>query len=121
MRDKEMSFITELARQGKDRAVSKTLEILAGQFIGRYGTLSDLRLDSHERKIDLEVLLKGESSPVRISISRYDIVSEGQKKYIVFRDVTVSREWMRALAEDILKEKRFELPRKFGRFLDMLF
>lgn len=115
-----MSFITDLARQGKDRALSRTLEALSRQFVGRYGTLSDIRLDSRERKIELELLLKGESSPVRIFIQRYDILSEEEKSYIVCRDITVSREWMKALAEDFLREKKFEIPHKYAKILEAI-
>jgi hypothetical protein len=115
-----MSFITDLARQGKDRALSRTLEALSRQFVGRYGTLSDIRLDSRERKIELELLLKGESTPVRIFIQRYDILSEEEKSYIVCRDITVSREWMKALAEDFLREKKFEIPHKYAKFLEAI-
>ena len=71
-----MSLIKDLARQGKDKVISRTLEALGRQAVSRYGTLCDITLDSLDRKIELEVLLKGESSPIRISINRFDIISE---------------------------------------------
>ena len=115
-----MSLIKDLARQGKDKAISKALEVLGRQAVSRYGTLCDITLDSHDRKIDIEVLLKGEPSPIRISINRFDIVFEGEQASVILRDITVSREWMKTLAEDILKDRPFRIPRKYAILIDKI-
>ncbi len=115
-----MGHIKDLARQGKDKALSRTLEILGRQAVSRYGTLCDITLDSLHRKIEIEVLLKGESCPVRISINRFDIVFEGDQASVVFRDIAVSREWMKTLAEDILKDRPLKIPRKYAKLIDKI-
>ncbi|HNU74276.1 MAG TPA: hypothetical protein PKM95_05475 [Deltaproteobacteria bacterium] len=115
-----MSLITDFARQGKDRALSRTLMVLGRKFVSKYGTLCDIKLDSHERKIELQVLLKGEPAPIEVLINRYDIVSEGENSYVIFHDITVSREWMKILAEDHLCGKKFEIPHKYARLLDVI-
>lgn len=115
-----MSLIKDLARQGKDKALSRTLEVLGRQAVSRYGTLRDITLDSLDRRIEIEVLLKGESSPIRISINRFDIVFEGEEASVVFRDIAVSREWMKTLAEDILKDRPLKMPLKYAKLLDKI-
>ena len=55
-----MGLVRDLARQGKDKAVSKALEILVVRVVGRYGRLTALRLDSRTRSIAVELVLLGE-------------------------------------------------------------
>ncbi|HPD21029.1 MAG: hypothetical protein ACOX3E_04550 [Desulfomonilia bacterium] len=115
-----MSLVKDLARQGKDKMLSKTLEVLGRQVVSRYGTLRDITLDSHARKIEIEVLLEGESSPIRVSINRFDIVFEGEEAMVIFRDIAVSRAWMKTLAEDILVGKPLKIPHKYAKLLDKI-
>ncbi|MBN2297667.1 MAG: hypothetical protein JXM72_03690, partial [Deltaproteobacteria bacterium] len=93
-----MGTFTTIARQTKDRAVSRTLETLGQSYARRFGKIMDLKLDSENKEIHLEILLKGESDPVTIHVWRYEIISEGGRHYLVAGDIAVSREWMEALA-----------------------
>ncbi|HNY64859.1 MAG TPA: hypothetical protein PKM41_05435 [Deltaproteobacteria bacterium] len=113
-----MGLVRDLARHGKDRAISKALEVLGESVVSRYGHLKGFRLDSAARTIDLEVLLKGESEPVTVTLHDYRFLTEGDRSYVTVGDVSVSREWMMILAEDLLKDKRFEIPAKYARLLD---
>jgi hypothetical protein len=112
--------LRDLARQGKDMAISKALEVLGERVVGRYGKLLGFTLDSLTRRIDVQVLLKGEEIPVTLSIRNYQILYDGGRSFVVITDVSVSREWMHVLAEDLLQGKRFEIPVKYARILDSL-
>ena len=114
-----MSIIKDLARQGKDRAVSKALKALSEQLLSRYGKLIDIRLDSNDRMVEIEILLKGESTPVSVRLEGYEIIPEGQRHFITCREIHVSREWMKTLADDLLRDRRFEIPSKYARLLDI--
>ena len=113
-----MSLITDFARQERPRSFQDTYGP-GRKFVSKYGAC-DIKLDSHERKIEFQVLLKGELAPIEVLINRYDIVSEGESSYVIFHDITVSREWMRILAEDHLCGKKFEIPHKYARLLDVI-
>ncbi|HQG30804.1 MAG TPA: hypothetical protein PLA83_02655 [Deltaproteobacteria bacterium] len=115
-----MGIIKDLARQGKDRAVSKTLTALGDQYLSRYGKIIDIRLDSHDRRIEIEMLLKGEPEPVSVRLEDYGIISEGQRRYITCREIHVSKEWMKALANDLIRDRKFEIPSKYARLLDLI-
>jgi|GEM_PF-490427 hypothetical protein len=115
-----MSLIKDIARQGKDKVLSRALEVLGRKVVSRYGTLCDITLDSLDRKIEIEVLLEGESIPIRISINRFDIVFEGGEARVIFRDIAVSRAWMKTLAEDILEGRALKIPRKYAKLLDKI-
>lgn len=115
-----MGHIRELVRQGKDKAVSKALEVLGESVIAKYGKLIAVRIDSLARRIELEVLLKGETTPLRVSIENYEIISEEGRSFITCSEVSVSREWMKILADDILKEKRIEIPSNYAKLLEAI-
>lgn len=113
-----MGFIKDLARQGKDKALSKSLELLAESAVSRYGRLISIRLNSLNRTVELEVMLKGESAPLSIKMNEYEIITEEGKHYLTCSDISVSREWMKILAEDLLKGKRLEVPAKYAKLVE---
>jgi len=115
-----MGIVKDIVRQGKDRAVSMALELLVERVMGKFGKLLHLDLDSLTRSIELEILLTGEDAPVVLTILEYRFAFEGDTSFVIIGDVTVSREWMKILAEDLLKGKRFEIPLKYARLLDTL-
>lgn len=115
-----MGIIKDVATHSKDKAVSKILTVFGDKLMGRYGNVLDIRLDSRDRRIEIDMLLKGESAPVSIRIENYEIVSEGQRHFITCSDIQVSREWMRMLAHDLILGRRFEIPSKYARLLDIL-
>lgn len=115
-----MGTFTNIARQGKDRAVSRALEALGQRYAEKFGKIVELKLDSANKEIHLDILLKGESDPVTIHVKRYDILSEGGRHFIVAGDITVSREWMEALAREYVSGRRFEIPDTYSRALGMI-
>jgi len=115
-----MGLVSDLARQGKDKALSKALEVLGESIISPYGRLLGLRLDSLTRSIGVELMLKGEDVPVTLTIEEYRFTTEGDKSYVIISNVSVSREWMKILAENLLKDRKFEIPSKYARLLDAL-
>lgn len=115
-----MGTIRNLARQGKDLAVSKALETMGQRHVERFGTIVKAHLDSTNREIRLELLLKGETEPVEVHIRGYEIVAEGDRRFLVARDIEVSREWMAALAREYLAGRRFEIPGSYSKVLELL-
>ena len=71
-----MGTFTNIARQGKDKALSKALEALGQRYAGKFGKIMELKLDSANREIHLTILLKGESEPVIIHVKGYEIIAE---------------------------------------------
>ncbi|MFY9396987.1 MAG: hypothetical protein WAR22_01345 [Desulfomonilia bacterium] len=115
-----MGLMTDLAGRGKDHALSRAIIALIGRPLARYGELSQIRVDSGGRTVELEILLKGEAEPVCISITRYEVLSEGKRDFVVIKEISVSREWMKALAEDLLKDRRFAVPHALAKILEAL-
>jgi hypothetical protein len=115
-----MGHINDLAVISKDKALSKALELALEAVLRKYGKLISIKLDTSSRVIDLEILLKGESLPISMSMSDYRTIREGERHFITCGKVSVSREWMKTLAEDVLEGRLFEIPSKYSKLFHLL-
>ncbi len=115
-----MDHIGNFAVISKDGAVSKVLELALEPFLSRYGKLMSLKLDANNRIIDLEILLKGETLPISVRMTDYRMITDGDRHFVTCGKVSVSREWMKVVAEELLQGKIFEIPSKYSRFFNLL-
>ncbi len=105
----------------KDWLIEKTAVAMLNQSVLKpYGTLKELKLDTRRRTIDAELELKGESQPVTIAISEYEIIEEADAAYLVLKGITTSREWLTTLARDFAVDRRLKLPDAARTYLPML-
>jgi hypothetical protein len=116
-----MGIIRDLARQGKDKAVSKALEVLGEAVVGRYGTLLDIELDSLTRTIVMQVLLKGEDTPVTVTVHEYRFITEGDRNAVIVSRISVSREWLEIMANEHIVGRELEIPSRYAKLLAGLF
>ena len=78
--------------------------------IQRYGSVSDLRLDSKAKSVEVTCVLEGEVSPVTVRIGRYDVEEKGGKKFIRAQSCTCSRPWLERALQDYMVGRPFEVP-----------
>ncbi len=74
------------------------------------GTMTTLEIDSKNKKASLELELKGETQPLRVTIGHYEVTAAEGKTFIEIKEFNTSREWINVLARDFLKGKKFEVP-----------
>ena len=84
----------------------------------RYGKMTELKIDEKAKTIDATVELKGEEEPIRVHVGGY-VLDEGAGTLTV-GEVQVSREWMNALANQLLKGKAVPLPAGAVKWLKMV-
>lgn len=112
--------VSDLARLARDKAVTKALEALGRRLVGPYGSLLDLRFDSRARRVDADLLLKGEEAPFTLSVLQYSFHTEGGRLFVRADRVTASREWMAVVAEGFLQGRRFEIPGRWAGVVEAL-
>lgn len=115
-----METIKNLTLRGKDLAVSKALKTLGERYVSRFAKIMSLKLDSKKKEIDLELLFKGDPDPIEVHIRGYEIISEGNKRFIRAKQIDISKEWMRVLAQDHITGKKFPVPDSYSRVLEKL-
>ena len=69
----------------------------------RFGQMLKLDINSEDKTIDLEVLLRGEASPLQIHIGHYEIRT-GDDSGVKISRIHTSREWMTDLIHALAPE-----------------
>lgn len=115
-----MGFMNDAASECKDRALSAALKKILEPKVRKYGRLARITLDSSQRSLQAEVLLHGETETVTLSIGRYDIVTEGDDRFLVMHDIRASREWLERFAQDFLEGRTVRIPPALERTLSFL-
>ena len=105
----------------KDWLIEKTVPgLLNDRVLKPYGELTAFKFDSSQRSAEAEIMLKGETQPVQLRIGSYDLISEGDRTFVIVKNLVTSREWMTRLAQDFVVGKRFELPQSLGKYAAMI-
>ena len=77
----------------------------------------NLQIDSHKKRIWMEVELKGESEPIRIEVGRYELEERDNKSYLVVKELQASREWIDILAKSYFDGYAIEIPSQLAKAL----
>jgi hypothetical protein len=94
----------------KDRVTGKAARMHCNQLLERYGTVQDLRIDSARRSMEIVCLLEGETSPITVTVERYEITDAGGDKFVHIGASRCSRPWVQHFLEDHLYGRKFPLP-----------
>ena len=95
----------------RDRLIEKTAPRVLNETLMRdYGQITSLEIDSGDKTLHVEVLLRGEKEPIRVEILRYEISTQGERPCFIAREIKTSREWITTLAEQQLIGRPIPLP-----------
>ena len=95
----------------KDRMVeTMAVSMLNGGLLKPYGKITQLRINSTAKNIQLEVDLIGERDSVQINIQDYELQQQNGKLFIVVKAIETSRQWLTALTRNLAIGRPFELP-----------
>ena len=107
-----------ILKKVKDRAVEQmALVYLNSTLLVPYGRATTVQLDSTAKTIRIIVELKGETVPLEVKVTDYEISQKGKRHIAVIREIRTSREWLTALAKSYLQNVPLELPAQVGRLL----
>lgn len=99
----------------KDRIVEQVaLAYLNNSLLQPYGRATALRIDSTAKTIRLTAELRGETLPVEVEITDYEIRREGEHFVARLKGVRTSREWLTTLATQHLLNVPLKLPPQVG-------
>ena len=106
----------------KDRLVETMAPgVLNSGFLQPYGRVTDFKLNSESRELDVTVELNGEVEPLRVHIQEYELTADDGKTFLIIHRVVTSRAWLTALVRDLAVGRKLELPeniaKQIARFL----
>jgi hypothetical protein len=106
-----------LISRTKDAALRKALLHFLRPWFERYGQISHLEVNTTEKLVSAEVLLRGESTPFVISGARYRLERRTNESWIIFYGIIVSKEWAQNFLDDQFPEISAKLPKMVEMFL----
>jgi len=100
----------------KDRLVETMAPgVLNSGFLRPYGRITDFKLNSESRELDVTIELNGEVEPLRVHIEEYELVEEAGKMLLIIHRVITSRTWLTALAKDLAVGRKLMLPENIAQ------
>lgn len=113
--------IKKSVRELKDNALSLAITKTCNYYIKEFGEMLKFDLDSQNKKIYLDLMLKGEQESLKVEIKDYEIIVDNDKAYITFKSVVTSREWINTVVETFLKDnKKVEIPKQYVKLLGVV-
>lgn len=95
---------------------SMALPMLNNSLLKPYGKATSFKLNSTEKSASVVLELKGETQPVEIQLTRYELQAEGARVFLIVQGVNTSREWLTNLANQHLIGKKLELPEQAASY-----
>jgi hypothetical protein len=101
----------------KEAGLQAALTAFINREIEALGLVKDLAIDTKQKAIQLKLALKGEPSPIVISVASYELSERNGAAYIALQNVQTSREWITAALKQYVVGRAFPLPSAASRLL----
>ena len=115
-----MSLFQNLLDKTKGQAVSMAGGQFLNAYLKKYGTMLNFSVQPETKTITAEILLKGESSPIKLTLSGYEIGGDAAKPTLRVAKTAASREWLEVVLREYLEGKAIDLPPKAAPLLKLL-
>lgn len=110
--NKFKNIVKDTVYASKDTTNSKIFKAVINQVIKSYGSIIAFKIDSKDGSFLIELMLKGESLPIRIEINKYEFIKHEDYTSVIIYSLTANREWMQTIMDFALLNKEFKLPKK---------
>lgn len=114
-----MKGFTQFFQKAKDRGVGLVFETWLAKQIEPYGSVIEFSLDSQRKTFRLEVLLKGESQPVSVTVTEYEVMEDAGKLSLVLKKCAASREWVTLVLQQFVCGKKLLLPDQYAGMIKL--
>ena len=104
----------------KGQLVSMAAKQFLSSYLKDYGKMLNFSVEPSTRTMTLEVLPKGEQTPIKITLTGYEITEAAGKATLRVAGTSASREWIDTLLAEFLRDKPVELPAKAAPLLKLL-
>ena len=82
--------------------------------------MTELSIDTKKRVLHVRMDLRGEASPIKIHVNKYDLKKSGTATTLTIVEVTASREWLAEALREFVTGRSFKLPASAGAVLKLL-
>ena len=115
-----MSLFKNLLDKTKGQAVSLAGRQILNSYLEKYGSMLNFSVQPETKTIDAEILLKGEPTPIKLTLSGYEIGGTAAAPTLRIAKVAASREWLEVVLREFVEGKPIDLPPKAAPLLKIL-
>jgi hypothetical protein len=112
--------IANVLNQAKDAGASMAIEKWLARELAEYGELTALDINSREKKLELTILLKGETDPVQLHVDRYELVDHQGRASLRVQEVRASRPWLQSLFRNFLVGAAIPIPAQYAKYAPLV-
>jgi hypothetical protein len=106
-----LDLATDTLISGKDTTQSTIIKNGLNIFIKKFGEIKNLKIDSQNKAITLDIFLKGEADTIILNIENYKFFKDDDDiYYIKIFDISANRYWIDAIAKVFTRDKQFPIP-----------
>jgi hypothetical protein len=94
----------------RQKACEAAIKSLVNQRIQKFGQVTELEIDSVQKRARFEIALKGELTSVEVHIDAYQLQSAESQLLLSVQKIRTSREWITAALEEFIVGRQFAVP-----------
>jgi hypothetical protein len=94
----------------KDLALESSAKAWINREIGTFGAVTKLEINTSTKTIQVELVLRGEPSPIVINAGSYELSQRDGDTCIALRAVTSSRDWVTGALNQYVVGRGFKIP-----------
>lgn len=95
-------------------------QLYINKVMNNIGEIVNLQIDSQNKTIDCEALLKGEDRNIIIKIEGYEVVENNGSYSFRFNNLTASREWIQILITHYAPANMFQIDPTAAKIIEFL-
>jgi hypothetical protein len=99
----------------KDITQSAVFKAAINPFIRKYGQILAFKIDSRNKAMLFEIMLKGEARPVRVNVKKYQFFNKEDKFFVKIVRVESNRFWIDAMMNTFIVDLEIELPKELNK------
>jgi hypothetical protein len=107
-------------QRSKDATVGFAARIAINSKLRGIGEITELSIDTKNKRLRLRLELAGETEPVKIDITRYRLRNTNRGTQLTIEGATTSRQWLNVALKEFVIGETFPVPAKAEALLKML-
>ncbi len=112
--------LRNVLHRSKDATLGFTARVAINAKLRSIGQMTELSIDTNNKRVHARLELLGEKEPIEIEILRYSLKEKGETTYITIEEATSSREWLTAALREFVVGQDLPIPAKAGAVLKLL-
>ncbi len=103
-----------------DNTVAVGLKQIINEKIKSFGHVEKLLLNSGQKRLEIALQLRGETEPLRVTVTNYELVKYGDSAVVLIKELNTSKEWVNALWLERIKQFKFEIPPQYASMVKFM-